>query len=155
MHTLPRMTKFGVLPIFRKDGKLTPLRAVEAHSAEEAMRKTELIASVVGGAIAFSKTGDEPTQILNYSGEVPEGFKASPDPKALELSLKIRKGFEDVRRAVGAAAARVSSIASSTAALSTAALSKASATATIGKVAAYDTKAMTLASELEALLRRP
>jgi hypothetical protein len=147
MHPPSRVTKFGVLPIFRKDGKLVPLRAVEVHSAEDAMRKTEVIASMVGGAIAFSKTGDEPTQILNCRGEVPEGFKAPPDPKALEPSLPIRKGFDGIVSAVGAAAAKVSSIASSVV------LPKASAMATLG-IAPHDAKTVKLASELKAMLAR-
>jgi hypothetical protein len=149
MNIPSAMTKFGVLPIFRKDGKLVPLPAIEARSAEEAMSKTVLIASVVGGAIAFMKTGDGPTRILECSGEVPEGFKASSDSKALEPSLP-RKILEGIASAAGASASRIASIASSAAAIG-----KASPTAIVGKVAAHDAKAVKLASELNAMLAQP
>ena len=79
-----RITKFGVLPIFRGlGGKLTPLRVLDAPSAKEARRKADMLASVVGGAVMFSRSGDpvlqqwDETVILGYSGDVPEGIKAT------------------------------------------------------------------------------
>ncbi len=39
-------------------GRLSPVSAVEVPSAEAALRRAERIASIKGGAIAFSRTGD-------------------------------------------------------------------------------------------------
>jgi len=76
-----RVTKFGVLPIFRGlGGRLKPLRVIEAASADEAKRKADVFASVVGGAVAFASTGDaeldawEAPRIIARHGEVPEGL---------------------------------------------------------------------------------
>jgi hypothetical protein len=81
---MSRVAKFGVLPIFRGlEGKFKPLRIIEARSADEAKRKADVFASVVGGAVAFSKSGDpgrdqwDKTVILGYCGEVPEGIEGA------------------------------------------------------------------------------
>jgi hypothetical protein len=79
-----RITKFGVLPILRGlEGKFSPLRVVHAGSADEAKRKADVFANVVGGAVAFSKTGYpdhdhwDDTVILGCCGEVPEAIKGA------------------------------------------------------------------------------
>jgi hypothetical protein len=81
---MSRVTKFGVLPIFRGlEGKFTPLRVMHARSADEARRKADVFAAVIGGAVAFFKAGDpdrdqwDDTVIIGYSGEVPEGIKGA------------------------------------------------------------------------------
>ncbi|SEF06144.1 hypothetical protein SAMN05444161_8663 [Rhizobiales bacterium GAS191] len=82
---MPRVTRFGVLPILRNIGStLTPLRVVHAFSAEEATRKADVFASVVGGAVVFSKAGDpdldqwEAARIISRHGEVPAGIEVAP-----------------------------------------------------------------------------
>ena len=42
-----------------------------------------LLALMVGGAIAFSKTDGLPAQVLSCCGEVPQGFEESFDPKGV------------------------------------------------------------------------
>jgi hypothetical protein len=81
---MSKVTKFGVLPIFRGlEGKFRPLRVMQARSADDAKRKADIFASVVGGAVAFAKARDpgrdqwDETVILGYCGEVPEGIKGA------------------------------------------------------------------------------
>ena len=86
------VVRFGVLPIFRGlGGKLKPLRVIDALTNEQAQRKAEVFASVVGGAIAFSKAGDPELgqwgtpRIISRHGEVPEGIEISSlDDKAAQ-----------------------------------------------------------------------
>jgi len=55
-------------------------------SAEEANRKVEVFASVIGCAVAFSKVGEDSIQILTYRGEVPQYeifLPCRPRPQAL------------------------------------------------------------------------
>ena len=83
-YGMSRVTKFGVLPILRGlEGKFSPLRVMHARSADEAKRKADVFAMVIGGAVAFSKSGDPDrnqwgdTVILGCCGEVPEGIKTT------------------------------------------------------------------------------
>jgi hypothetical protein len=87
---MPQVTKFGVLPIFRGlEGKLMPQRVIIAVSAGEAKRKAALLASVLGGALAFTAESHpeldawEPLKIIARFGEVPESLmEADIDPSA-------------------------------------------------------------------------
>jgi hypothetical protein len=88
---MPQVTTFGILPIFRGlQGRLSPLRIVNAVSADEAKRKAELLASVLGGAVAFAATYDpeldawDPLTVLALCGEVPEGWETNLDLRASE-----------------------------------------------------------------------
>jgi hypothetical protein len=81
--TMPQASMFGVLPIFRGlEGKLTALRFIRAVSADEAKRKAELLARVLGGAIAFGVTYhpefdvSEPLVVIARCGQVPEDWDA-------------------------------------------------------------------------------
>jgi hypothetical protein len=80
---MSRVVRFGVLPIFKSlGGKLKPLRVIDAASAAEAARKAGVYASVLGGAVAFSKAGDpelgtwDTAQIIARYGDVPDGVKS-------------------------------------------------------------------------------
>ncbi|WP_245431292.1 hypothetical protein [Rhodoplanes roseus] len=59
-------------------GRLSPVPAIEVPSAEAALRRAEKIASINGGAIAFSRAGDPGTDdfddpvVLARFGQVPE-----------------------------------------------------------------------------------
>jgi len=90
-----RIATFGVLPVLRGlEGKFSALRIIDARSAKEAMRKADIFADVVGGAVAFSKAGG-PGQdqwdgaiILGYCGEVPDDMKR----RGVDLIRPAREG---------------------------------------------------------------
>lgn len=75
-------TYYAVQPFERAGrGRLSPQQPIVASSSAEAVRKAERIAREKGGAIAFSRTGDddigdfdEPV-ILGRFGDVPREFE--------------------------------------------------------------------------------
>jgi hypothetical protein len=69
--------RFGVLPILRGlGGKLMPQRVIESSSEADAARTAHVMASVVGGAVTFSRTDKERPVITGQYGEVPPGLTA-------------------------------------------------------------------------------
>ena len=55
-------------------GRLSPMPPIEVADASAALRRAEKIADLKGGAMAFSRTGDEYEEpvILGRFGTVPE-----------------------------------------------------------------------------------
>lgn len=75
-------TYFAVQPFeSTRSGRSKVLQPIVANNAQDAVRKAERIANEKGGAIAFSRTGDDDIgdfdepQILGRYGDVPREFE--------------------------------------------------------------------------------
>ena len=76
---MPSLTYYVVLPFFRTTGgTLVADEPIEVPDASRARRQAERVARSIGGAVAFSRTGDptlgeyQDAIILARFGDVPE-----------------------------------------------------------------------------------